>query len=220
MPEAAPAFIRSADAGGVSTARFDVDLRSGIPVPPQILAEATAAAHAAGFAAGWAQGQRDSEVHTQALHAQLEAEAQEVLAAQQQALRRAAAGLAAAAAALEREVVASATELEDQLLTSAFEIAQAVLGRELELASEPGRDALLRALALAPANRPVVVRVSPADHAALTAAGGLPPEAMGRELTLVPDPQMRSGDALASCDATSIDARIATALDRVKAVLA
>jgi flagellar assembly protein FliH len=218
VPEAAP-FIRRADAGAISAARFDVDLRAGFPVPEHIVAEATAAAHAAGFAAGWAQGQRESEVRTQALHTHLQDEAEAALAGQQQVLRRATAGLGAAAVALEQQVTATATELEDLILHTAFDIAEAVLGRELELGAEPGKDALARALALAPANRPVTVRVSPADHAALTAAGGLPPQAGGREITLVADPQVRSGDAMADSDATAIDARISTALGRIRQVL-
>jgi flagellar assembly protein FliH len=211
--------IRSAQAGGVSAARFDVDLRAGFPVPEHIVAEATAAAHAAGFASGWAQGQRASEAHTVTLHAHLLDEAAAAATAQQQAVRRAAAGLNAAAMALEQQVTATAADLEDLILNTAFDIAEAVLGRELALAENPGRDALARALALTPLNRPVTVRLSPADHTALTSAGGLPPEVEGRQLTMVADPQLRSGDAVADCDATAIDARIETALDRIRQVL-
>jgi flagellar assembly protein FliH len=218
VPEVVNPVIRHAEAGAVSAARFDIDLRAGFPVPPHILAEATAAAHASGFAAGWAQGQRESEIRTQALHAQLQAEAAAAAEAQRQASVRAIAGIAAAADTLERQMVPAASDVEELLLHTAFSIAETILGRELELGSEPGRDALRRALELAPPNRPVTVRLSPADHAALTATGAEPP-VTGRDITLVPDPQVRSGDALADCDATAIDARISTALNRIRQVL-
>jgi flagellar assembly protein FliH len=218
----ANAVIRGAQASGVSAARFDVDLRAGFPVPPHILAEATAAAHAAGFAAGWAQGQQESAIHTEALHAQLRDEAHAAFAAQRQSATRAIAGIAAAADAFERAALPHATELEDLIMATAVGIAETLIGRELELSASPGADALARALALAPANRPVTVRVSPADHAALTAAGTATSAEVtgGRTVTLIADPQVRSGDALAESDSTAIDARISASLERIRQVLA
>jgi flagellar assembly protein FliH len=41
----------------------------------------------------------------------------------------------------------------------------------------------------------------------------------GRPITLVDDPSLKPGDAVAVCDATTIDARLGPALERVREVL-
>jgi flagellar assembly protein FliH len=64
----------------------------------------------------------------------------------------------------------------------------------------------------------VLVRLNPADHA-VVAAAGTQREIDGRTVTLLPDPALRPGDAVAMCDATTIDARLDGALARIRDVL-
>src|SRR3989442_1333917 len=82
-------------------------------------------------------------------------------------LRGADAG-AAASAGLEGRVLPLATDLEQAALRTAFALAEAILGRELAVATEPGREAIARVLTVAPGGRPVTVRLNPYDHATLT----------------------------------------------------
>ena len=66
-------------------------------------------------------------------------------------------------------------------------------------------------------NRPVTVRLSPTDLAVLGTSGTR--DIDGRAVTLVADPALHRGDAIAECDATTVDARIAEGLDRVRQAL-
>src|SRR5580704_230818 len=92
-----------------------------------------AAGYASGLAAGRDQGLRS---------AQADAE-------------RAVAALANAAQVMRSGAATDLSEAEDALVAGAFELAAAVLDRELEVAANPGADALRRALALAPSGQMV-----------------------------------------------------------------
>jgi flagellar assembly protein FliH len=211
--------LRGDRAGVAFAARFDVDLRQREAVPAGLMDQLRAEAHAAGYAAGWAQGR-----HAAQNAAETEAEAAAIRAqeaADQRAatVRQAIMALATAAAGLESRVVPVATDFEDTIVATAFSIAEAVLGRELRTATEPGAEALARVLALAPGVRPVTVRLCPADLATVTSTSGGTTEIDGRTITLIADPTLSPGDAVAECDATLIDARIAPAVERVRQIL-
>jgi flagellar assembly protein FliH len=212
--------LRGDKAAAVNTARFDVNLLAGFGVPESAIAEARAAASAAGFAAGWAQGQREAEGETLQLRQHIVDEAHHERAARTEATIRAVNALAHAAASLEAHTVVMGAELEALILETALGIAETVIGRELAVATEPGRDALHRALALVPTGGAVVVRLNPGDHAQLTDGSGTQLDVDGRAVTLVVDPMLAPGDALAESGATSIDARIGSALERIREVLA
>ncbi|UWZ53634.1 flagellar assembly protein [Dactylosporangium aurantiacum] len=197
-------------------ARFDVDLREREAYPPELVAQVRAEAEAAGYAAGWAQGMREARAGAEAEAARVAAEAAAAAEAQRQRVARALHAVDAAVADLERRVVPAAHDIEDQIVATAFAIAEAVLGRELRTATEPGREALTRALALAPAGSPVTVRLNPADRLTI---GQTELVMDGRTVSLVDDPGLAPGDALALCDATTVDARLGPALDRVREVL-
>jgi flagellar assembly protein FliH len=213
--------LRGDRAGTVSAARFETDLRSSRIVTPGGATRLHAEAQAAGYAAGWAQGQREAFAAAEAEQARREAQAQAEAEAQAAAVMQALDALAAAAVSLEHRTVPVATELEDAVVRAAFALTETLLGRELAVAEEPGRDAIGRVLALAPAGRPVTVRLHPNDHATLSGgqSGVITLDIEGRTVTLVPDPALRSGDAVAECDASMIDARLDTALARVREVL-
>jgi flagellar assembly protein FliH len=213
------AVLRGTDTGAVAAARFDTDLRTRQGATGELAAAVRAEAQAAGYATGWAQGRREADIVAQADRDQLLAAAHELTAQHQAAASAALRALAAAGAGLERRALPLAADLEDAVVRTAFALAEAILGRELAVAANPGRDALARVLALASAGRPVVVRLNPADHALLCEDGTVAHEIDGRTVTLVADGSLASGDAVATCDATEIDARLDTALARVKEAL-
>jgi flagellar assembly protein FliH len=217
------AVLRGQRAGVATAARFDVDLRGRRALPAELRAEA----HAAGYAAGWSQGRQEAEAAARAQQERERASAGAVTAELTARAESAIAALGAAAAALEQRSAQSANDIETAIATAALALAEAIVGRELAAAEEPGADALARALRLAPAGRPVTVRLNPADHELLAAgcvagagsSAGNRLDIDGRTVTLVADASLRPGDALAECDASRIDARIGTAIERVREVL-
>ncbi len=212
--------LRDERAATVRTARFDVDLRKKAASPPELLAQVRAEAEAAGYAAGWAQGRREAQ---QAGRAQADRDAQaveDVMAAQAVQVDRAIGGIVAAARELERRAIPTVLDIENTIADTALMVAEAVVGREVRTAAYPGRDALARALALAPEQRPVTVRLNPADRMSIGLSDGTTELVMdGHPITLLDDPSLRPGDAVATCDATTIDARLGPALERVREVL-
>jgi flagellar assembly protein FliH len=212
--------LRDERAAAVPAARFDVDLRKPATLPPELLAQVRAEAEAAGYAAGWAQGRGEAK---QAAEEQADRDAQaveEVMAAQAIQVERAISAIATAARELERRAVPTVLDIENTIAETALTVAEAVIGRELRTATQPGREALARALALAPEQRPVTIRLNPADRMTMGLTDGTTELVMdGRPITLVDDPSMQRGDAVAICDATTIDARLGAALERVREVL-
>ena len=175
---------------------------------------ARAAARAEGYASGWAEGRRRAMEATREAEAALAAtlaEQRVALAEQQSSLLQA---LTTAAESCGSEFRSRYVELADQALELALQIAEAVLDREVELAREPGLDALRRALADVDPATPVTVRLHPADVTTLHS------EALaGREVRVVGDPTVARGDAVAETDVAVVDATIADALRRVREVL-
>ncbi len=216
-----PSELRSAGATAVAsdTAWQLFEVAGSAAVPDDLLADARAAAHAAGYTAGWASGIRaaQAEAAVEALRRRVEAD--QLLAEQRAEVQRCVAGLDAAAATLERRALPTVEQLERLVLESAFAVAEALVGHALRDDAVRAPAALARVLALAPANEPLTVRVSPADHAVLTAQGE-PDPVSTRSFTLVVDPALADGDAVATTGATEIDARIRAGLARVREVLA
>lgn len=143
------------------------------------------------------------------------------------------ASLAAAAAelALQERISAAITNLENAALFVraqlsdeldrvakgaahlAMALTEAVLQRELELSRDPGSEALARALDLVPTSAAATVRCNPAD---LEQMGTLEHSL----LTFVPDRSIGRGGCVLETGATLVDARIETALERVRAIFA
>ena len=97
-----------------------------------------------------------------------------------------------------------------------FELVEALVGRELTVTVDPGRDALARAIAVHPSKEPVVARLHPDDVERLGDLGAL---GDGREISVVPDPSVAPGDAVVEVGPSRIESRMAEALDRVRSVL-
>lgn len=121
---------------------------------------------------------------------------------------------------LHRRDALGADHLSATTVDLALGIAEAVLGRELSASTTAGRDALARALALAPDRGAAVARLHPDDlHVLHTADVALAEITGGREIELVPDPSLRRGDCILDVGAARVDARIEPALERVRAQL-
>ncbi|HEV8625104.1 MAG TPA: FliH/SctL family protein [Acidimicrobiia bacterium] len=101
--------------------------------------------------------------------------------------------------------------LEDTLARTAFDLAAAVVGRELQLSSSPGADALARALALVPAGCVATARLHPNDVAALGA--------VSEAVAVIADPAIEPGGCILEVGDSRIDAQLGSALDRVRAAL-
>ncbi|WP_030177121.1 FliH/SctL family protein [Spirillospora albida] len=218
-PDLIDGVLRGPGAGALSTATFRTDFTGRANLPPELVAEARAQARATGYAAGWAQGREEGRLAAAAEARELAAAAALAESARAAEAARVLGALAQAAARLEQRTAPAATELEDLIVAAAFRLAEEILGRELAHTPEPGRDALARALGLAPAGLPVTVRLSPADRAALDPDGAGALEVDGRTVTLVTDPNLKAGDATADSEATAIDARLETAVQRAKEAL-
>lgn len=172
------------------------------------------AARAQGYAQGWAEGRRVAIEKAQA-------DADAVRRAAADELEQMRAEHRAAMAALETATTQMSTRLAEALdrfaghtTEVALELAEAVVGREVATATDPGADALRRVIALADPQVTTTVRLNPADVAVLDSA-----VTEGHNITVVPDPTVGRGDAIAETDHTLVDATIAAALERVREVL-
>ena len=206
---AAPAQVRPARLGQVLAAP---------PVSPD---RAREDARAEGYSVGWAAGQRAAAAASAEQIARMVAEEEALLTAYAARLDDALGALQRAAADLERRSVPSVEHSVDLIAAAAYNVAEAVVGRELSTATEAGLDAVRRALCEAPHSAgTVVVRLNPQDAAELASLAEGRVQVDGRMVTVVQDGSLRSGDAVAECDSTTLDARIAPALARVKEILA
>lgn len=189
------------------------------PVPDRATSDA---ARAEGFAAGYAAGAREAARVAQEESARVRAAAEAHRAAAQDALDHALDVLAAAASAAAARTVPALVEVEGRLHAAALDLAAVVLGVELADHEQAARAVLARVLAQVDAAEPVTVRLHPADLAAVpavtTATGGGAP-ALPDTVTLVADPTLAPGDAVAELPDGYLDARVTTALARARAAL-
>lgn len=227
------AVLRGSDAAGARPARMDAELRStpfasAHAVDPRLtdphlqdvvatarrtaIEQGTAEGHAAGYAAGMALAAAEAAVVAEQA-AQIAAADE---ARRQSQLGNAVALLATAAEALRQREATALAEIEDVVADLALQIARAVLDRELAASENPGREALARALTLAPRDCPAVVRVSPVDAGQL---GDLEALGAGRPLTVVADPTIEPGGCVVDAAGRQVDAQIGPALQRVAAAL-
>ncbi|AEE44813.1 FliH/SctL family protein [Cellulomonas fimi] len=179
------------------------------------------AGRAEGFAAGYAAGAREAARVAQEEAARARAAQEARRAAAQDALDRALAVLATAAAAAAARTVPVVHDVEARLHEAALDLATAVLGVELADHGLGARAALARVLAHVDGTEPVTVRLHPADLAALPAAAdatGVAPT-VPDGVTLVADPTLAPGDAVADLPDGFLDARLDGAVARARAAL-
>ena len=197
---------------GVPTAGFTIDASS---------TNQAAQVHAAGYAAGWAQGRQAAQQEVRRVTEQLAAQALEVAGHDAGRVQQALSAVVSAVDRLEQRVAPGIAEVEAAIVAIGFQLAEAIVGRELEVATNPGRDAVVRALSTITTDRTVTIRLNPSDLATLAdlAGGTVPTVVDGRPVALVAEPTIAIGDAIAECDTTTVDARLATAVDRARKAL-
>ncbi|RKS80133.1 flagellar assembly protein FliH [Motilibacter peucedani] len=211
--ERRPAFD---PAPAVRAAQIDQRLAAATVSPEKVREQA----QAEGFSVGWAAGHRAAAAAVADQTATLIAQEQARYQAKAARLDAALAVLEQAAADLARRSAPQVDAACELIATTAYDVAEALVAHDLRTTRTPGMDAVQRALAAAPAEvSQVLVRLNPDDAATLhgLSQDGLP---VGTHVvTLVADPSLRSGDSVAECGATTLDARIAPALARVKEIL-
>ena len=208
--------------GGTRSIAFDFTSDAG--VPGQLVEQARAEARAVGYSQGWAHGLRDAADSQAGDRAAANADRASLRDRQQEQVASALLALQTAAADLRQSTMTITDDIEDQILAAAVELAETLLGRELRDPEVAAPAALARVLRLAPANEPVTVWLHPADHHTLTAPTGTAligsvEGSTGRSLTFEIDPDLQPGDARARCGSTSIDARLAAGVARLRAYL-
>jgi flagellar assembly protein FliH len=107
-------------------------------------------------------------------------------------------------------------ELRESVPQLAFDIVEALLGREASSATDPGRDAIVRALSLDSGTEAATIRLNPLD---LVTLGDLSDLDTHRELRVMPDATVERGGALVDLGNATVDSQLGTALERVKRVL-
>ncbi len=107
-------------------------------------------------------------------------------------------------------------EVEDVIAAGALAIAESVLQREIASATDPGAEAIARALKLAPESGDVVARLHPDDVTTLSMDSI---EVTGRQISVVGDPEIEPGGAVLMIGDLRIDAQVSSALKSVRRAL-
>ena len=177
---------------------------------------AVQAGRAQGYARGWTEGRRagQAEALVEADHSRRVGAEKEVVRQHEHDL--AVQSLESAVRELRDRLDDVCGAIEARVVDTALRLAEAVVGRELAVATEPGTDAVRRALRVLPHDvHSFVLRLHPDD------ASRLDPSVLeGFSATVVADPGLARGDAVAETDSLVIDASIGAALGRVREVLA
>ena len=202
-----------------TVAGTEFELTGGVPA--ELLEEAQRQARAVGYAQGWAQGLREAAAGQAVLAEQARLERAAATEAQAAGVSSAVRAVLAAADQVRQTVVEVTDELSDRMLAAAIELAAVLLGQQLTDPHTAATAVLRRVLPEVPDGQPVTIRLSQPDYDTLTGPGGaalmaaVEASAQGR-ISLECDPSLAPGDALARSAATSIDARLTTALSRLR----
>jgi flagellar assembly protein FliH len=146
----------------------------------------------------------------------LAAAAADAAGIREEEVRRATAALSAlsrAVAAAEEAERTMRAEIQAAAPKLAFALVEALLGRELALAANPGREAVARVLALDEGMQPATVRMNPADIAAFGEGD------LGRVVSVVADPAVERGGAVVEIGRATLDAQLGPAVERVREIL-
>lgn len=175
----------------------------------------------AGYAAGWAQGVAAAAVNERAALAAHEDAAEAQRDHLRRAFDRALSALDDAAAQMRGRIVPTVDATADVLVAAAADLAEMLVGHELTDSQTRGRRALERALAAAPEHSDVVVALHPLDLRLLEQAGvsGATVSSHGRSVQVTEDGSLHPGDAVAHFPGGQVDARISTAMARLRASL-
>jgi flagellar assembly protein FliH len=210
---------RSPRPAGNATRAAVFELSTAAGIPAELLISARESARSAGYAAGWSSGIQAARLIAAAEAETARAERERADRERGTRLHQAITAINGAADALEARSLPTAEQFEDLIITSALAIAEQLVGHVLRDDEARSHGVLAHALALAPDREDVEIRLHPADHAALVADDAVASHSQSRAITLIADPTLRPGDAVARCGATEIDARIVAGLARIREVL-
>ncbi len=166
--------------------------------------------HAAGYVAGLAAANLEA-VRRAEITAARAAEAEQVA---RENMERAVEALRFAAYSFDARMAPAVESVHSSLLAAAIDIAEAIIGVELSDADLSARAAVTRALADTDPTTVRRVRLNPADAARLDADQRA---ALGVEI--VADTFLAQGDAMTEFEEGVLDARLGTAVARVRAAL-
>jgi len=192
-----------------------------LQVDRALVEQARSDAQSVGYAQGWAEGIREAREAQAAERKAMAAEYRSVAAERRERTAMAITAMDHAATQLENRAIRSAEQMESAIIDSAFDIAEAIVGAVLRDDEQRGPLAVRRALSLAPSGEDVTVALHPADHAVVTSNGTAATQQApsGRQINFIADETLQPGDAVASWQATTVDARISSGLQRVREVL-
>lgn len=172
-------------------------------------------ARARGYAAGYAEGARAAAHEYELRQAELEASAAASADEARAVLDRQNRLLEWVIDALDMRVTPVVEQAQRSLAEAAFDLAEALVGIELSRAETSARSVVERVLGAVDASDVVTrVRVNPAEAALVVAQLGA-----RAQLTIVADPRVTAGDAIAELPDGFIDARIRTALHNARQAL-
>lgn len=171
-------------------------------------------AFARGHAAGYAYGLSLARVELAERKAAADAETEEARLQAEAAAAQRLRVLDAATRALDARTAPVLAEATGLILHTAFSIAEELVGYSLEDGPSSARAAVARALQGTAGEEVRAVRLHPADLALLEAD-----EVVRPGLVLVADASLGRGDAVTDLPQGTIDARLGTALARVRSVL-
>jgi flagellar assembly protein FliH len=212
--------LRGDRASEAPSAAFAVDLRRTTPVDSVPVERAKESARTAGYAEGWAQGQRAAALAAHVAQEEQAAQEHEFEARREAALAQSVSAIGRAAAKLEGQLMPTLQELQELIVVHAIELAEAIVGRELSDPQGRGTDAVRRAIAAAPEQGDIIVRLHPDDYRNIMgSATDADYNYEGRPVHLRPDPGLRPGDAVAETGSTTVDASIAAAFQRAREAL-
>lgn len=158
-----------------------------------------------GYEDGYAEGLAKAALEAAAMREEEHKRAESAFAALSKALK-----------SVQEAGILMRSELETTVPKVAFALLEQLLGRELELSANPGREAVARALALDAGSQRATIRLNPRDIEVLGDIGDL---TTGREVSVLADPGVELGGALVDVGGATVDAQVGTALERVKKVL-
>lgn len=144
--------------------------------------------------------------------AALEASAREERS-HEEAARRIVEAVADAATRIARERQSVLDEAVADAVDLALELVGVLLGRELDAADSPTRDAVVRALSMTPEGEDLVVRLPPGSSVSEDDVRGLAPTARVR---VVEDPSVEEHGCVVEAGRARIDAQLSSAIERVR----
>lgn len=148
--------------------------------------------------------------------AQAAADAERARSEESKRVESALAGLTKAIAEMRDADLHLRNEIQKSAPRLAFALVEQLLARELELAINPGREAIVRILALDDGTLPATVRMNPVDVDKL---GEIADLGLNREVIVLADPKVHIGGALVEIGNATLDGQIDTAMERVKKIL-